>query len=151
MSAPPAQYRAWRVLRTSRANKTGADTQKIMNPQNKLDQCLDQIARPVCMYLAFLATFCLAHWPLAYLAFKALNVTAPTDDPRFHHVLALSRMVAFAPAWAVYRLPYWISECLLGCHINYLWIKMLVAAVAFYAGRKAVRVIVGMVRRIASP
>jgi hypothetical protein len=126
-----------------------------MNLKNKLTQRVKQMAlgaagsRPVAMYLAFLCTFWLVHWPLTYLAFRALNVSeTPTTDPRFHHVLALSRTIANAPIWSIYRLPYWVSESLFHCRISYLWINMMALAVLGWAGIKVLCLVFAAIRRI---
>ena len=100
----------------------------------KLNNLVDQIARPVAVYLAVLCTFWVVHYPLIWLGFAACGVEKPGQDPGFHRFVDMSRLIIDAPIYPFYRLPYWLTEGLLGMpHINYLWLKTLFLIFSVYA------------------
>jgi hypothetical protein len=107
--------------------------------QTKINHRIDQIARPILVYLAVLCTFWVVHYPIIWMGWSALNLAPePGRDPRFHHFVAVARMVVDAPIYPLYRLPYWVSDVLFQQHPTYLWLRVIAVVFLAYAGLRMV-------------
>ncbi len=77
---------------------------------HKLDQARDyfddHIKNPLSIYLAFLGTFWIVHYPIYWLICVGLNVN--TDY--YRHELELTRILVSLPFWVAYNIPFWISS-----------------------------------------